>query len=107
MPKLRYRNTMEGAMSPLVLMVGVVMASAEPMGLSAQNATPLMQHGPLLVQGADCYAVGEQKASELGGALASADDAVQNGNAVCRIIVVVPAQNGERAKRVELIVPKG
>jgi hypothetical protein len=59
------------------------------------------------VQAGDCYAQGELKASEVGGALASADEAVQNGAAVCRIIIVVPAQNGERAKRVELIVPKG
>jgi hypothetical protein len=62
---------------------------------------------PSLIQANDCYAMGEQKASEQGGALASADEAVQNGAAVCRIIIVVPANNGERAKRVELIVPKG
>jgi hypothetical protein len=61
----------------------------------------------VLVQAADCYAVGEQQAVQLGGALANASDAVRNGQPVCRVIVVVPGQNGERPKRVEIIVPKG
>jgi hypothetical protein len=61
----------------------------------------------VLVQAVDCYTVGEQQAAEQGGALATASDAVQNGQPVCRVIVVVPGQNGERPKRVEIIVPKG
>jgi hypothetical protein len=84
-------------MSPFELITAAMIATA-PVGDAPQAK---------LVQGADCYAVGEQQAAQLGGALASANDAVRNGAAVCRIIIVVPAQNGERAKRVELIVPKG
>lgn len=61
----------------------------------------------VLAQGADCYAVGEQQAVQLGGTLANANDAIRNGQPVCRVIVVVPGQNGERPKRVEIIVPKG
>ena len=61
----------------------------------------------VLVQGADCYAIGEQQAAQQGGTLAAASDAVKNGQPVCRVIVVVPGQNGERPKRVEIIVPKG
>jgi hypothetical protein len=61
----------------------------------------------VLVQAADCYAIGEQQAAAQGGTLATASDAVQNGQPVCRVIVVVPGQNGERPKRVEIIVPKG
>ena len=60
----------------------------------------------VLTQAADCYAVGEQQAAAQGGTLATAGDAVQNGQPVCRVIVVVPGQNGERPKRVEIIVPK-
>jgi hypothetical protein len=63
--------------------------------------------GPILVQGADCYAIGEQEAATQGGTLASASDAVKNGQPVCRVILVIPGQNGERPKRVEIIVPKG
>jgi hypothetical protein len=61
----------------------------------------------VLVQAANCYAIGEQQAAAQGGTLATASDAVQNGQPVCRVIVVVPGQNGERPKRVEIIVPKG
>ena len=58
-----------------------------------------------LAQNADCYSVGQNVASQNGGTLSAASEAVQNGENVCRIIVVVPAQNGERPKRLEVIVP--
>jgi hypothetical protein len=77
-----------------------LMATATVQGISAPKDF-------VLAQGADCYAVGEQQAVQLGGTLANASDAVQNGQPVCRVIVVVPGQNGERPKRVEIIVPKG
>ena len=70
-------------------------------------ATSPAKTGLQLVQAADCYAVGQTQAAERGGTLAAANDAVQNGQQVCRIIVVVPGQNGERPRRVETIVPKG
>jgi hypothetical protein len=89
---------LEGAMSALV-----TIAATAVIAFGSPQTT--IDHR--LIQAGDCYSMGEQKASEVGGALASADEAVQNGTSVCRIIIVVPAQNGERAKRVELIVPKG
>jgi hypothetical protein len=75
--------------------------------LLATAATPLTPKDLVLAQAADCYAIGEQQAAAQGGTLANANDAVKNGQPVCRIIVVVPGQNGERPKRVEIIVPKG
>ena len=76
--------------------------------LAVAPATGLPVHKNLvLVQAADCYAIGEQQAGQLGGTLANANDAVQNGQPVCRVVVVVPGQNGARPKRVEIIVPKG
>lgn len=65
------------------------------------------QNDMIVVQAADCYVIGEQQAAAQGGALATATDAVQNGQPVCRVIVVVPGQNGTRPRRVEIIVPKG
>lgn len=61
----------------------------------------------VFVQAADCYAIGEEQAAAQGGDLATATDAVQNGQPVCRVIVLVPGQNGTRPRRVEIIVPKG
>lgn len=78
----------------------ILMAMAPVTGVPAHK-------GLMLVQAADCYAIGEQQAAAQGGTLANASDAVQNGQPVCRVIVVVPGQNGERPKRVEIIVPKG
>jgi hypothetical protein len=76
--------------------------------LAATYAPVLPDHTNLLLtQAADCYVIGEQQAAAQGGTLAAASDAVQNGQPVCRVIVVVPGQNGERPKRVEIIVPKG
>lgn len=62
--------------------------------------------GVILAQSADCNAVGEMLAAENGGTLASASDAVQNGADVCQIIIVVRGQNGERPRRMEIVVPK-
>ena len=80
--------------------ISVLMVAA-PVGIAPASKNLV------LVQAADCYAIGEQQAGQLGGTLANANDAVQNGQPVCRVVVVVPGQNGARPKRVEIIVPKG
>jgi hypothetical protein len=74
--------------------------------LAAEPASPTTEL-TILAQGGDCYAIGEMVAAQNGGTLASASEAQQNGASVCQIIVVIPAQNGERARRMEIIVPKG
>ncbi len=56
--------------------------------------------------GADCYSVGEQIARENGGELANAMADTQNGQPVCRIIVLVPSEDGGRPKRREFVVPQ-
>jgi hypothetical protein len=73
---------------------------------AAPVSGPLPSENLIVAQAADCYALGEQQAAAQGGTLATASDAVQNGQPVCRVIVLVPGQNGERPKRVEIIVPK-
>lgn len=82
----------------------VVMAALTGLVLPQQ---PGAAEAPLLVQGGDCYAIGEAVAAQNGGTLASANDAQQNGTPVCQVIIVVPAKEGERPKRMEIIVPKG
>lgn len=62
--------------------------------------------GPVvLAQGADCYAVGQRVAAEMGGRLAAANGENQGGQMVCRVVVLVPGKNGERPRRVEVVVP--
>lgn len=55
---------------------------------------------------ADCYAVGQDKAAEMGGTLAKATPDTEVGVPVCRLVIVVPGAEGERPKRVEITVPQ-
>lgn len=59
----------------------------------------------LLAQGADCYAIGQRVAAEMGGQLAAANAERRGGQTVCRIVVLVPGRNGERPRRAEVVVP--
>ena len=79
----------------------------------AAAAAPLMagnpgdSGGPLVMAAdADCYAVGEEKAAELGGTLAKARPDVDGETPVCLLVIVVPGQDGERPRRVEIVVPQ-
>ena len=55
---------------------------------------------------ADCYALGEDKAAEMGGQLAKANPDTEGGQPVCRVVIVVPGKDGERPKRVEVTIPQ-
>jgi hypothetical protein len=48
----------------------------------------------------NCYAVGQREAAKRGAQLASAQ-AVSGG---CKIVLVIPGQNGQRPQRVEVVV---
>ena len=55
---------------------------------------------------ADCYAIGEDKAAELGGTLAKAKPDMEGETPVCQLVIVVPGKDGGRPKRVEVVVPQ-
>lgn len=57
------------------------------------------------VAGKDCAEVGQQVAASQGGTLTKATAAVQNGEPVCIVVVLVPGRDGERPRRVEVAVP--
>ncbi len=80
---------------------------------SAAFAAPLLAGNPVTPASAlvlnvevDCFALGQDKAAELGGTLAKAKPDMDGGTPVCRLVIVVPGQNGERPKRVEVVVPQ-
>lgn len=58
------------------------------------------------VAAADCFAIGQQVAAQNGGTLARATPATQDGQPVCRIVVLLPAKEGERPRRAEFVVPQ-
>lgn len=72
--------------------------------LASGNRSP--QAPILLAQGdADCYAIGQRIAAENGGTLAKASAESRGGQTVCKIVVLVPGQGGERPRRREFTVP--
>jgi predicted secreted Zn-dependent protease len=55
----------------------------------------------------DCYAIGMQQAAQVGGQLARATPEVRGGQQVCVIVVLMPARDGQRPRRSEIVVPMG
>jgi hypothetical protein len=86
------------ALAAWMTLGAVASASALPI-FSAAPATPQRIQ---LAQG-DCYAVGQQVAAENGGTLAKATPEDQDGQQVCVIVVLLPAQDGQRPRRVEFV----
>lgn len=62
---------------------------------------------PLLLAqaGADCYSVGARVAAQQGGQLVQATAENRGGQTVCRVVIVIPGNNGQRPKRAEFVVP--
>jgi hypothetical protein len=54
----------------------------------------------------DCFAVGQDKAAELGGELAKASPGTVDGVPVCHLVVLVPGKDGARPKRVAIDIPQ-
>jgi len=58
-----------------------------------------------LAQMADCTAIGQRVAAEQAGQLTKVTSAVQNGQNVCVVVVIVPGKGQEKPRRVEIAVP--
>ncbi|WP_375643134.1 MULTISPECIES: hypothetical protein [unclassified Bartonella] len=52
-----------------------------------------------------CAEVGKKAAARESGVLVRSKPVVQDGKDMCAIVVVVPARNGEKLRRVEFFVP--
>lgn len=61
---------------------------------------------PFLVAADNCFAVGQSIANDRGVTLVAAEAAVQNGQKVCKIVVLAPATNGGRPKREVVFIPQ-
>lgn len=53
----------------------------------------------------DCHAIGQREAERAGGQLARATPEDRGGQQVCVIVVLMPAKDGQRPRRNEIIVP--
>ncbi|EJF75264.1 hypothetical protein HWV54_05810 [Bartonella alsatica] len=57
------------------------------------------------VLAAGCTEVGKGIATQKNGVLVRSKPVVQDGKDMCMIVVVVPARDGEKLRRVEVFVP--
>lgn len=65
-----------------------------------------LPHGSNIVKAsADCNVIGEKVAEEQGGRLSRVSTSLQNAQPVCVVVVIIPAKEGERPRRVEVAVP--
>ena len=84
-------------------LAGLAMLSGEAL------AVPLPQldaASPVVLAQGDCYAVGEQIAAQNGGTLAKASPSTQGGQSVCVVVILVPGKDGQRPRRVQMVVPQ-
>ncbi len=79
--------------------VGLFAVSAQVSSARAEGS------GAYVVAAADCYSIGQQVADQHGGTLARASESSQGGQSVCVIVVLVPGKDGQRPRRVEVVVP--
>jgi len=80
--------------------------SAIPTGVAALPLAPLQPPSLVMQVQANCNAVGQQIASQNGGTLAKASSEQRGGQAVCVIVVLIPARDGARPRREEFVVPQ-
>lgn len=80
-----------------LMMTGISLSPAEAEQPAAQYE----------VAQADCYAVGMQYAARVGGQLARATPEVRGGQQVCVVVVLMPARDGQRPRREEIVIPAG
>lgn len=94
------------ALAALTLVFGAL--AFGPSAFAGPLKSDLQEHPPenLLFADADCYAIGEDVAAQNGGTVAKAVPVTQDGQAMCKIVVLVPGKEGERPKRQEFVVPQ-
>ncbi len=61
---------------------------------------------PFAVSADNCFEIGQRYARENGASLVAAKEAAENGRAVCELVVLKRAANGQRPKREVVLLPK-
>ena len=85
-------------------LAGLAMLSGEALRRAASAARRRKPGGA--GRSGDCYAVGEQIAAQNGGTLAKASPSTQGGQTVCVVVILVPGKDGQRPRRVQIVVPQ-
>lgn len=80
-----------------VLATGPALAGKGPFAMPGMDT-------PFNIAADNCYSLGQQVAAEKGATLASAEQVTKNGQPACRIVIVVPGNNGQHPRRQEIVV---
>lgn len=84
-------------------LAGFLAIAAGPAAAATLFAPPPALNSAVVQVAASCSAVGQRIAASKGGTLVRASP-TQNGQS-CIIVIVVPAKDGQRTRRVEMTVP--
>lgn len=85
----------------------VIAAGLVAFALTAPHVPAQASDATYVVAQADCHGIGQRYAAQMGGQLARATPDVRGGQQVCVIVVLVPAKDGQRPRREEIVVPAG
>ena len=104
----KFRNLLRALVIGLSV-VGLVAPAAQAFPLllgQDRNGDRAMSRDTMPVAN-DCYAIGQQQAAQVGGQLARATPENRGGRTVCVIVILLPAKDGQRPRRTEMVVPLG
>lgn len=90
------------------LNAGLTLASFLLMSSMAQAlpVTNVKANNLVVHAAADCSASASQVVAQTGGQLLSATPTTQNGQAVCKVTVLVKSSSGQRPKKMSVTVPQ-
>lgn len=72
----------------------------------ALPVTNVKANNLIVLAATDCSASASQVVAQTGGELLSASPTTQNGQAVCKITVLVKSSSGQRPKKMSVTVPQ-
>lgn len=86
-----------------LILAGIMFAS--PMA-QALPITSVEANSLVVSAAADCSSSASQVVAQTGGQLLSATPTTQNGQAVCKVTVLVKSSSGQRPKKMSVTVPQ-